>query len=142
MNAVDAGGLRPGKMLGDDLVCPDHHLLDKRRRGVLPAKLHALRPSRLVELDARLGLVEVDAALALTLRMSKRGEERQLAKTRLNEGLPLFPRTRGILRAQTVLAALRNCARSTPPALRSFRVPVNLLLRAFLVSGFSLRGMR
>ncbi len=44
--------------------------------------------------------------------------------------------------AQTVLAALRNCARSTPPALRSFRVPANSLLRAFLVSRFSLRGMR
>ena len=70
MNAVDTGELRPGKMLGDDLVCPDHHLLDKRRRGVLPAKLHALRPSRLIELDARLGLVEVDAALALALRMA------------------------------------------------------------------------
>ena len=89
VNAVDAGKLRSGKMLGDDLVCPDHHLLDKRCRGVLPAKLHALRPSHLVELNARLGLAEVDAALALALCMSKRGEARQLAKMRLDESLPL-----------------------------------------------------
>ena len=110
-------------MLGDYLVCPDHHLLDKRRRGVLPAKLHALRPSRLVELDARLGLVKVDAALALALRMPKRGEARELAKTLSKGSLPLFPRMRGMLRAQTVLLAqtahwavwlVRNCARSTP----------------------------
>ena len=71
VNAIGAGELRTGKMLGDDLVCPDHHLLDKRRRSILPTKLHALRLSRLIELDTRLGLVEVDAALALALRMSK-----------------------------------------------------------------------
>ena len=98
--------------------------------------------STLVEPDARLRLIEVDAALALALRMSMRGEARQLEKTLSKGSLPLFLRMRSILRAQTVLAALRNCARSTPPALRSFRVPANSLLRVFLVRSFSLRGMR